>query len=47
MYQFQRNKFLGNICPSRERDIRSQPESFYIYTIRETRPFQLDFTSLL
>lgn len=43
MYQFQGNKFLGNICPSRERDIRSQPGSFYIYTIQETRPFQLNF----
>lgn len=43
MYQFQGNKFLGNICPSRERDIRSQPGSFYIYTIQETRLFQLNF----
>lgn len=45
IYQFQWNKFLGNICPSRERDIRSQPGSFYIYIIQETRPFQLNFTS--
>lgn len=36
---------MGNICPSRERDIRSQPGSFYIYIIQETRPFQLNFTS--